>query len=68
MIKLSTFGLFEKSENLFLVGGILFCRFVPVDVQKSFKLSAFLVGSVMVVPSVIIADTLPSFLVFLVFF
>ena len=49
-------------SNNFLVGAILFWRFITIDVKKLLKFSAISVGSAIL--SAIIVDTLLSFLVF----
>ena len=46
MIKFSEFGFFKHSVKVFLVGGIFFWRFVPIDVKRLLTFSAISIGSV----------------------
>ena len=64
MMKFSEFDFLKQSINFFLVDRIFFGRFIPIDVKKLLKFSAFSIGSVMVLSSAIMANTLPPFYVF----
>ena len=48
MMKISEFGFFKKSVKIFLVGGIFYWRFAPINVKKLLKFSAISIGSVIV--------------------
>ena len=61
MMTFSEFGFFKKSVKFFLVGGIFFSRFSPIDVKKLLKFCAILVGSVIVLSSAIMANILHPF-------
>ena len=64
MTKFSEFDFSKQSINSFLVEGIFFGRFIPIDVKKLLKFSGFSIGSVMVLSSAIMANTLLPFYVF----
>ena len=65
MMTFSDFGFLKQSVKVFLVEESFFGRFVPIDVKKLLKFSAFSIGSVMVLSSAIMANALPPFCFFL---